>query len=200
MMHKRDKASIRGASFGTIRLFFEQFLGFRENFPTSRSIREKYSRKRRWLRGDVGSSMSSWRRKEEEEREKRRDAWIKEGENCGKTISPCRKASFYKSRVSLRKIKISRAIQRQASGPCIKGVLTGVSCVEGGKKAETGKERRQRATKEEEHKRERERERDEKSLPRGKLFVDAFPSSRLPSLVNHDTSLCGKIGKVKINS
>lgn len=134
MMHKRDKASIRGASFGTIRLFFEQFLGFRENFPTSRSIREKYSRKRRWLRGDVGSSMSSWRRKEEEEREKRRDAWIKEGENCGKTISPCRKASFYKSRVSLRKIKISRAIQRQASGPCIKGVLTGVSCVEGGKK------------------------------------------------------------------
>lgn len=201
MMHKRDKASIRGASFGTIRLFFEQFLGFRENFPTSRSIREKYSRKHRWLRGDVGSSMSSWRRKEEEEREKRRDAWIKEGENCGKTISSCRKASFYKSRVSLRKIKISRAIQRQASGPCIKGVLTGVSCVEGGKKAETGKERRQRATKEEEHKRERERERDEKSLPRGKLFVDAFPSSRLPSsLVNHDTSLCGKIGKVKINS
>lgn len=201
MMHKRDKASIRGASFGTIRLFFEQFLGFRENFPTSRSIREKYSRKRRWLRGDVGPSMSSWRRKEEEEREKRRDVWIKEGENCGKTISPCRKASFYKSRVSLRKIKISRAIQRQASGPCIKGVLTGVSCVEGGKKAETGKERRQRATKEEEHKRERERERDEKSLPRGKLFVDAFPSSRLPSsLVNHDTSLCGKIGKVKINS
>lgn len=161
MMHKRDKASIRGASFGTIRLFFEQFLGFRENFPTSRSIREKYSRKRRWLRGDVGSSMSSWRRKEEEEREKRRDAWIKEGESCGKTISPCRKASFYKSRVSLRKIKISRAIQRQASGPCIKGVLTGVSCVEGGKKAETGKERRQRATKEEEHKRERERERRE---------------------------------------
>lgn len=160
MMHKRDKASIRGASFGTIRLFFEQFLGFRENFPTSRSIREKYSRKRKWLRGDVGSSMSSWRRKEEEEREKRRDAWIKEGENCGKTISPCRKASFYKSRVSLRKIKISRAIQRQASGPCIKGVLTGVSCVEGGKKAETGKERRQRATKEEEHKRERERERE----------------------------------------
>lgn len=133
MMHKRDKASIRGASFGTIRLFFEQFLGFRENFPTSRSIREKYSRKRRWLRGDVGSSMSSWRRKEEEEREKRRDAWIKEGENCGKTISPCRKASFYKSRVSLRKIKISRAIQRQASGPCIKGVLTGVVC-RGGKK------------------------------------------------------------------
>lgn len=161
MMHKCDKASIRGASFGTIRLFFEQFLGFRENFPTSRSIREKYSRKRRWLRGDVGSSMSSWRRKEEEEREKRRDAWIKKGENCGKTISPCRKASFYKSRVSLRKIKISRAIQRQASGPCIKGVLTGVSCVEGGKKAETGKERRQRATKEEEHKRERERERRE---------------------------------------
>lgn len=160
MMHKRDKASIRGASFGTIRLFFEQFLGFRENFPTSRSIREKYSRKRRWLRGDVGSSMSSWRRKEEEKREKRRDAWIKEGENCGKTISPCRKASFYKSRVSLRKIKISRAIQRQASGPCIKGVLTGVSCVEGGKKTETGKERRQRATKEEEHKRERERERE----------------------------------------
>lgn len=162
MMHKRDKASIRGASFGTIRLFFEQFLGFRENFPTSRSIREKYSRKRRWLRGDVGSSMSSWRRKEEEEREKRRDAWIKEGENCEKTISPCRKASFYKSRVSLRKIKISRAIQRQASGPCIKGVLTGVSCVEGGKKAETGKERRQRATKEEEHKREREREREKR--------------------------------------
>lgn len=196
MMHKCDKASIRGASFGTIRLFFEQFLGFRENFPTSRSIREKYSRKRRWLRGDVGSSMSSWRRKEEEEREKRRDAWIKKGENCGKTISPCRKASFYKSRVSLRKIKISRAIQRQASGPCIKGVLTGVSCVEGGKKAETGKEQPKRK-----NTKGKERERDEKSLPRGKLFVDAFPSSRLPSsLVNHDTSLCGKIGKVKINS
>lgn len=55
-----------------------------------------------------------------------------------------------------------------------------------GKKAEAGKERRQRGTKEEEHKRERERERDEKSLPRGKLFVDAFPSSRLPSSLVND--------------
>lgn len=32
----------------------------------------------------------------------------------------------------------------------------------------------------------RERERDERSLPRGKLFVDAFPSSRLPSSLVND--------------
>lgn len=149
------------------------------NFLVFAKIFQFLDRFERNIRGIVGGFEATFDRRAigGERRKRRGNDAIKEGENRGKKISPCQKASsFYKSRVSLRKIKISRAIQRQASGPCIKGVLTGVSCgVSGGGK---GRDReRAAATRNQSG---RTQKRGEKSLPRGKLFVDAFPSSRLP--------------------
>lgn len=120
---------------------------------------------------------------------------VDKGRESGGRFLRVRRSRVLQVSRSLRKIKIWRAIQRQASGPCIKGVLTGVSR---GKKAETGKERR--GTKAEEHKREM----------RTPSWQTLRRDAKDESMRSHRLDYCRasltmkyiigrKIGKVKIN-
>lgn len=101
----------------------------------------------------------------------RRDVWIKEG-RVEDDFSVSEGLVLQVSR-SLRKIKIWRAIQRQASGPCIKGVLTGVS---------RGKKGRDRERASWNYKRKNTKERREH--PRGKLLVETRKTSRCVPIVS----------------
>lgn len=101
----------------------------------------------------------------------RRDVWIKEG-RVEDDFSVSEGLVLQVSR-SLRKIKIWRAIQRQASGPCIKGVLI---CVSRGKK---GRDRERASWN---YKRKNTKERREH--PRGKLLVETRKTSRCVPIVS----------------
>lgn len=175
-----------GNSSATKKLRFEETIRLKRSDRSSNVLRFSISKISHFdRRREISVNVAAKGRE-------RRDVWIKEG-RVEDDFSVSEGLVLQVSR-SLRKIKIWRAIQRQASGPCIKGVLTGVSR---GKKAETGKERRGTTSG-------RTQKRDANTLvanswSRREKRVDAFPSSRLlSSLVNHDT-LRRKIGKVKIN-